>query len=668
MRVEEKKSEKTRIGPWSILGFCLLFIAQSISLGDVRIAGIFGDGMVLQQQAAVTIWGQASPFEEVQIKASWEGAAVHSKADRQGKWTTKLETPSAGGPYKICIKAKNEIVLNDVLVGEVWICAGQSNMEMGIWAVDNAEQEIKAANYPNIRLFHFKRIISAEPVRQTEGKWYLCSPENVSSQGDWAGFSAAGYFFGREIHKNLNVPVGLIQVAWGGTPAEAWMSKESLLSDPDFEPIVKKIPKTYSPEEIKNSEQEQEQWFKRLNTPSPDEAGWMAPHMNEQGWKTMRLPQTWEDAGLLLDGVVWFRTNVTIPLDWSGKDLVLSLGPIDDKDTTWFNGKQVGQTDSWNANREYRIPSSLISSEKNVIAVRVFDSGGQGGIYGTPKQLKLYPVGESDGKGISLAGNWLYKIGVNPGPKPEIKGQNPNKPTVLYNGMVTPLIPYRIRGVVWYQGESNCERAFQYRKLFPALINNWRTVWNQGNFPFYYVQIAPFISWYKPFECAELRESQLMALSVPNTGMIVTSDIGNLTDVHPKNKQDVGKRLALWALAKTYGQDIVCSGPLYKSMQVEDDKIRIFFNYSDGGLMMKGPKLTCFTIAGSDRKFAEAQAVIDGNTVVVSSDTIKQPVAVRFAWSNTDEPNLFNKAGLPASLFRTDDWPGVTVDKRDPSF
>jgi sialate O-acetylesterase len=328
----------------------------------------------------------------------------------------------------------------------------------------------------------------------------------------------------------------------------------------------------------------------------------------------------------------------------------------------------VGQTDSVDANREYRIASSIIDSEKNVIAIRVFDSDGKGGIYGTPNQLKLYPVGESDEKGIYLAGDWLYKIGINPGPEPEIKGQNPNKPTVLYNGMVTPLIHYRIRGVVWYQGESNCERAFQYRKLFPALINNWRTVWKQGDFPFYYVQIAPFNSWYEPFEYAELCEAQLMALSVSNTGMAVTSDIGNVKDVHPKNKQDVGKRLALWALAKTYGQDIVYSGPLYKSMRVDDDKIRIFFNYSDGGLMMKGPKLTCFTIAGSDRKFVEAQAVIDGNTVVVSSDKVKQPGAVRFAWSNTDEPNLFNKAGLPASLFRTDDWPGVTVDKRNPSF
>jgi sialate O-acetylesterase len=649
-------------------GYFLLIVASPL-LADVRLPSIIGDDMVLQQNIDVPIWGWSNPGEAVAVQVSWLTSPVTAKADQQGTWMVNLKTPQAGGPYTITIKGENTVLLKNVMVGEVWICAGQSNMEMGIGAVNNAEQEIKAANYPNIRLFHVKRKISSEPVRQTDGKWYLCSPESISSQGDWAGFSAAGYFFGREIHRKLNIPIGLIQVAWGGTPAEAWISRETLLSDPDFEPIVKKIPQKYSSEEIRQSEQELEQWFKRLNAPDPGEkAGWMNPDMDEQGWKTMQLPQTWENAGLWLDGVVWFRKNVTIPSAWVGKELILELGPIDDKDTTWVNGKEVGQTNSWDANREYRIPSLLISSEKNVIAVRVFDSGGQGGIYGAANQLKFYPAGGSAEKGISLAGDWLYKVGVDPGTKPELKGQNPNKPTVLYNGMITPLIPYGIRGVVWYQGESNAERAFQYRKLFPAVIKNWRTAWNQGDFPFYFVQIAPFNSWYKPFEGAELREAQLMALSVPNTGMAITSDIGNLNDVHPQNKQEVGRRLTLWALAKTYGHDIVYSGPLYKSMRVEDDKIRIFFNYSDGGLMTKGPRLTCFTIAGSDRRFVEAEAVIDGNTVVVSSDKVKHPVAVRFAWSNTDEPNLFNKADLPASLFRTDDWPGVTIDKRDPSF
>ena len=651
-----------------LIAYSFLLFAASPLFADVRLPSIIGDNMVLQQNIDAPIWGWSNPGQAITVQASWLTSPVTAKADQQGKWMVNLKTLQAGGPYTITIKGANTVILKNVMVGEVWICAGQSNMEMGISAVNNAEQEVKEANYPNIRLFHFKRIISSEPVRQTDGKWYLCSPESISSQGDWAGFSAAGYFFGREIHKNLNVPVGLIQVAWGGTPAEAWMNKKTLLSDPDFEPIVKKIPQKYSSEEIKQSEQELEQWSKRLNAPDPGEAGWMDPDMDEQDWKVMRLPQAWENAGLLMDGVVWFRKNVTIPPAWAGKELILELGPIDDKDTTWVNGKEVGKTDSWDANRKYRVPPFLISSGKNVIAVRVFDGAGQGGIYGQANQMKIYPADNRGENEISLAGDWLYKIGINPGPKPEVKGQNPNKPSVLYNGMVTPLIPFGIRGVVWYQGESNAERAFQYRKLFPALIKNWRTDWKQGDFPFYYVQIAPFKSWYKPFECAELCEAQSMALSIPNTGMVVTSDIGNVDDVHPKNKQDVGRRLALWALAKTYGYDIVYSGPIYKSMRVEDDKIRIFFNYSDGGLMMKGPKLTCFTIAGSDRKFVEAEAVIDGNTVVVSSDKVKHPVAVRFAWSNTDESNLFNKVGLPSSLFRTDDWPGVTIDKKEPSY
>lgn len=648
--------------------YLLLVLAVMPSLADVKLPAIIGDNMVLQQNINAPIWGWANPGEAITVEAPWLKSPISTKADQDGKWMVKLKTPKTGGPYTITVKGYNEITLmKNVMVGEVWICSGQSNMAMGIGVVNNSQQEIAAANYPNIRLFHVRHKISPEPVKTIDGKWYLCSPQAVASQGDWAGFSAAGYFFGREIHKKINVPVGLIETSWGGTPAEAWTSKKTLLSDPDFEAIAKKIPPVLSPQEQKESEQKLEQWAKTLKGPDVGlKEKWMMADLDQEGWGEMKLPQLWEDAGLDIDGVVWFRKSFELPDSWQGEDLLIELGPIDDNEITWVNGTEVGKTDGWDVNRRYEIPSSVIRPGKNVIAVRVFDGRGGGGIYGAAEQMKLYPADGSGDDSISLAGRWLYKVGriyslLMP-------GQNPNKPTVLYNGMLAPLIPYGIRGVAWYQGESNAERAYQYRKLFPAMIKNWRDDWGQGDFPFYYVQIAPFKSWYKPFECAELREAQLMSLSVANTGMVVTSDIGDVNDVHPKNKQEVGRRLALWALAKTYGHELVYSGPLYKSMQVEGDKIRIFFDYTGGGLMVKGPKLTHFTIAGSNQKFVDAEAVIDGNTVVVSSKKVKQPVAVRFGWSNTAEPNLFNKEGLPASIFRTDDWPSVTIDKKEPSF
>lgn len=652
-----------------LLAVCLLLVmAVMPSLADVKLPAIIGDNMVLQQNINAPIWGWANPGEAITVEAPWLKSPISTKADQDGKWMVKLKTPKTGGPYTITVKGYNEITLmKNVMVGEVWICSGQSNMAMGIGVVNNSQQEIAAANYPNIRLFHVRHKISPEPVKTIDGKWYLCSPQAVASQGDWAGFSAAGYFFGREIHKKINVPVGLIETSWGGTPAEAWTSKKTLLSDPDFEAIAKKIPPVLSPQEQKESEQKLEQWAKTLKGPDVGlKEKWMMADLDQEGWGEMKLPQLWEDAGLDIDGVVWFRKSFELPDSWQGEDLLIELGPIDDNEITWVNGTEVGKTDGWDVNRRYEIPSSVIRPGKNVVAVRVVDGRGGGGIYGAAEQMKLYPADGSGDDSISLAGRWLYKVGriyslLMP-------GQNPNKPTVLYNGMLAPLIPYGIRGVAWYQGESNAERAYQYRKLFPAMIKNWRDDWGQGDFPFYYVQIAPFKSWYKPFECAELREAQLMSLSVANTGMVVTSDIGDVNDVHPKNKQEVGRRLALWALAKTYGHELVYSGPLYKSMQVEGDKIRIFFDYTGGGLMAKGPKLTHFTIAGSNQKFVDAEAVIDGNTVVVSSKKVKQPVAVRFGWSNTAEPNLFNKEGLPASIFRTDDWPSVTIDKKEPSF
>ena len=511
-------------------GIIILSI-PAIGLADITLPSIISDNMVLQQQSKVPIWGWAEPGEKVTVKTSWQNSrSYHAKADDNDKWTVKIDTPTAGGPYTINITGQNKISLNNILIGEVWICSGQSNMR---WTVQNSDRpgaEIAAADYPNIRLFDVPMKAAGSPQQNCGGQWKLCSPNSISE------FSAVAYFFGREIHQQLDVPVGLVLSCWGGTPAEAWTKKQALESNPDLVPILERYQKA-----LKVYPQKYEEYQKALK-----EHKQKVRQANAEGKKPPRAPS-------------------------------LPMGP----------------ENSWS-------------------------------------------------------------------------------PSGLYNAMIYPLIPYTIKGSIWYQGESNHLRAYQYRKLFPAMIKNWRDDWAQGDFPFYYVQIAPW-HYANPTgtTSAELREAQLMTLSVPHTGMAVTMDIGNLDNIHPKNKQDVGKRLSLWALAKTYGKkNIVYSGPIYKSMKIEGNKIRLFFDFIGKGLTGKGytpwnkGPLTYFTIADKDRKFVDAEAVIDGDTIVVSSPLVKKPVAVRYAWSNAPIPNFFNKDGLPASPFRTDDWQGMTFKER----
>jgi sialate O-acetylesterase len=653
------------------------FLSASPTTADVKLPAVISDNMVLQQKTKAPIWGWARPGEKVSIKPSWQRQKeTVAKADEDGKWMAKIDTPKAGGPYTLTVKGDNTITLTNVLVGEVWICSGQSNMQMELkasspWSkgVFNFETEIATANYPDIRLFTVKQEIADEPKEDCTGSWSKCSPETV------AGFSGTAYFFARKLYKELGIPFGLIHTSWGGTPAEAWTSAEFLKRMPYFAEILERM-------ETDDTEQLQKEYHKELNKWWADFEsvdlgqkgtmdGWENPDLDDFDWKTMVIPVLWESAGLEgFDGSVWFRKDVQVPESWAGKDATLELGPIDDMDITWVNGKQVGIHNelAWSTPRKYKISASVLKPGTNVIAVQVIDTGGGGGIYGEPGQIKL-KTADSSSETISLTGDWKYKVGLNlkdfrAMPLSPNIAKNQNTPTMLYNGMLSPLIPYGIRGAIWYQGESNTGRAYQYRELFPLMIKNWRHDWSQGDFPFYYVQIAPF-SYGTEYICPELQEAQFMTLSLPNTGMAVTQDIGNVVDIHPRNKQHVGRRLALWALAKTYGcKDLVYSGPRYKSMKVEGDKIRLFFEHVGGGLMAKGGDLTHFTIAGSDRKFVEAKASIDNNTVVVYSEKVNKPAAVRFAWSNTAVPNFFNMEGLPASSFRTDDWPGVTAPRK----
>ena len=461
----------------------------------LSVAGIFGDAMVLQQQTAAPIWGQAQPDAKVKIRASWQNKAVVTNADQDGKWQTTVNTPAAGGPFVISVESgRQRIEFKNVMSGEVWICSGQSNMQwkMRGFGPDHWKEDVQKAQSPQIRLCQVPQTLSLKPQDDIVANWSQCTPRTVNS------FSAVAYFFGNRLHEELNVPIGLISTNWGGSSAEAWVNPEVLKNDfPEFNKVL------------------------------------------------------------------------------SGYDGLIEMhGP------THANGK------------------------------------------GKPKNL------------------------------------NQRMPSVLYNQMIRPIVPFACRGVIWYQGESNVKHPIQYRKLFPAMIKNWRQEWGQGDFPFYFVQIAPFHYKNEPLPVALLREAQLQALSVPNTGMAVTMDVGNPENIHPKKKKPVADRLARLALAKDYGRtDIVYSGPQYAGYEAKRNKIRLRFEHVGSGLATRdGKEPSHFTIAGKDRVFHPANAKIDGETILVQSSEVSKPVSVRYGWGNADAPNLMNKEGLPSSSFRTDDW------------
>ena len=635
-----------------------LFISSCLSAAslkaEVKLPAILADNMVLQQRSNDPIWGWASPGEEVSVTGSWKGRPVSTKADAQGHWMVKINTPAAGGPYTLTVKGTNTIVLHNIMIGEVWVCSGQSNMEMPVngWGpstpILHSAQEISAAQYPQIRLFTVKRAIALQPLDDCSGSWAACSPQTV---GD---FSATAYFFGKELYEKLHVPIGLIHTSWGGTPAEAWTDQQTLRKLGDFNDQLDKLNAlgTHADQEQKKYDQQLAQWNEQAKVVKEQYA---AVSWDDASWKTMKLPATWETAGLPnVDGIVWFRKKISLPASWAGKALKLSLGPVDDLDITWFNGTKVGgirEEGHWSDNRLYDIPAALVKAGDNEIAVQVTDLQGNGGIDGEAAQMKIYPA-EDSGEAISLAGDWRYLVDL-PKPVPAVT-YNANSPSVLYNGMIAPIVPFALRGAIWYQGESNVGRAAQYEKLFPAMITNWRERWKQGNFPFYFVQIAPFTYGGDHMASAALRDAQRKSLSVPNTGMAVTLDIGNPTNIHPANKEEVGRRLSLWALANIYGKKVAYSGPLYDHMQVKGNQLILSFKHADGGLVAKGSALDNFQVAGSEGHFVPAHATIRGEQLILQSDEVAQPAAARYDWSDTGEAQLFNKAGLPASSFSTE--------------
>ncbi len=639
-------------------------LASMIVSANVHLPLLFSDNMVLQRDKPIAIWGWADKGEKIVVHFNRQ--IRQARADEKGHWLLYLAPEAAGGPFLLEVTGRNKLSFANVLVGEVWICSGQSNMEFQVHSAMNPDKEIAEADFPMIRHFLVPKTNSTSPKEElTGGNWQVCSPATAG------GFTAVGYFFARQLYKQLHVPIGLIHTSWGGTHSETWTSRGAFEKSDEFKDMIAGMGPGDLDAEAKKGLEALRKSIDSLqgSMPAPSAtASWKDAAFDDRSWPHMKLPGNWERQGMglnNLDGTVWFRQTITLSDKDAGKSGTLSLGKIDDIDETYLNGVKIGETKDYDKDRIYNIPAGVLTAGKNTIAVRVEDHGGEGGMTGEPADMQL-SVGT---KKLPLAGIWSFKIASV---LDNSSSGNPNSyPTLLFNGMINPLIPYTFKGVIWYQGESNAGRAYQYRKAFPLMIGDWRSRWGLGDFPFYFVQLASWkasggtsangSSW------AELREAQAKTLDLPNTGMAVTTDIGETNDIHPKNKQDVGYRLAIIALDHLYGQKMEFSGPVYESMKAEGGKIILTFTHSRSGLVARDKYgyVKGFEIAGADKQFRYARAVIEGNTVVVSREGVDAPVAVRYGWADdAGEANLFNNDGLPAAPFRTDDWKGITEEDK----
>jgi len=613
--------------------------------------------MVLQRNAEVKLWGWTTENETVSVR--FIDSTYTTQANNSGEWEIILERLPAGGPYEMEINTENIITISDILIGDVWVCSGQSNMELPMRRVSPIYQtEIENSENPYIRHFTVpQKYDFKEPHYDLDsGSWKKSNPENVLD------FSAAAYFFAKELYDLYEVPIGLINTSLGGSPVEAWISEESLKQFPVYYQEAQRFKDNELIEQIENDDRVRIQsWYNRLyhkdrGYKDPDNK-WFNPDLNTSDWSTMNLPGFWADTDLgPVNGVVWFRRDVELPSSVTGESAKLILGKIIDSDSVYVNGEFVGTTGYRYPPRRYELPPDILKPGKNTIVVRVINNSGNGGFVAD----KPYEIVTNDTT-IDLKGEWQYRLGAEMEPL-ESQTFIRWKPLGLYNAMINPLLKYRMKGVIWYQGESNTDRPVEYRELFSAMIQDWRRNWNQGEFPFLYVQLANYMKAQdEPGESnwALLRESQLRTLSVPNAGMAVAYDIGEWNDIHPLNKKDIGIRLALAAQKIAYGDDdVVYSGPLYETMEVDGSEIKVTFTNTGSGLIAKGNgELKHFAIAGEDRNFVWAEARIENNSVIIWNDEIENPVAVRYAWAdNPESANLYNKEGLPASPFRTDDW------------
>lgn len=640
------------------LFFLTSLFLQTSAYAQIRLPKVFGDSMVLQRGINIPVWGSSSPG--AMIVAKLGNVQATAKANQQGKWTIKFPIFKAGGPYTLEIaesgKPDSKIKLKGILIGDVWLASGQSNMEWQLQQSKDAGKEISNAHFPNIRFLVVKQDKQLKPQPDIlAGKWKVCDSVNAK---EW---SAVAYFFARKIHVDQNVPVGIIQSTWGGTPIEAWTGRETLLTSP----ITKA--RTLSNDTLHFDEKDVLSdslswvriWDIVYNPQNNADKIFTAPAFDDAGWTTVDMPNVVKDFGIgYHEGMVWLRKKINLPESFHQKNIVINLGHPEMNYSLYFNGKEICKN-IWYSNptHSYSIPADLVQKGENTIAVRVAMLWGGGGL--NPAD-DIYIA--NDSSKVSLAGKWLYKKDLEPA-FPKIRN-NQHYPTVLFNAMINPVIPYGIKGFIWYQGESNAAAAYDYRQLFPMMISDWRQRWKQGNLPFLFVQLANYMKT-KPqpseSEWAELREAQTRTLSLPNTGMACAIDIGEAGDIHPKNKQDVGQRLALVANKLVYKQDCIASGPTYKSYRKDSNRIRISFTNTGSGLSTKdGKEVNGFAIAGKDKKFYWAKAMIEGNEIIIYSDKVDEPVAVRYAWADNPECNLINSEGLPAAPFRTDEWKGIT--------
>ena len=679
------------------------------SQADVTLPGWMTSNMVLQQRAKVHLQATAKKGATVKITASWDKQTMKAVADKTtGTFEFDLDVPSAGGPYTLTFDDGKKLQLENVMSGEVWFCSGQSNMEMPVkgWGqVNDFEKEVAEANHPLIRLFQVDKVVAHTPqtkvpVGYTKG-WVVCSPEMVEE------FSAAAYFFAREVTEKLGIAVGVVNSSWGGTPAESWVSLEQLQGVMGFQDHAKRLFATGFDEEKINQlyQEEKAEWMKMAFTADKglkdgniDDAPWAATDFNNADWNTLAQPVTWSKTDALkdFDGIVWMRREVDIPAPLAGKDLKLELGAIDDEDITYWNGQRIGMTAGWIVNRSYTVAGKLVKAGRNVLTIRVNDTGGDGGFLKDAKDFNL----TAGGTIVSLAGDWKWKESLKAAsithPKDMTEPAAPNNswyPAGLYNSMVAPFLSMPIRGFLWYQGCSNVGRAVQYESLFQTLILDWQARFNKNSevapypkpqpqnerrrfmqnadskaLPFYFVQLANYLQR-KPLQpqsgWAALREAQRKAQQLDGVGMMVNIDIGMATDIHPKNKQEVGRRLALLALNRTYGEEEPCVAPEFLQMNVADGKATLSFLPSPGSDMLEeNADITGFSIAGPDHEWHVAKAHTEGNgrfvwRVVVECPEVSHPVAVRYAWADNPECNLKTVTGLPVGPFRTDDWDDI---------
>ncbi|AVR44648.1 sialate O-acetylesterase [Christiangramia fulva] len=632
----------------------LLFISIcffQISQAQVRLPRLVSDGMVLQRNSNVNVWGWASKGEPVSIHFLQK--TYTTTADQNGDWSMTISGLKAGGPFEMNIKGKNEIVLKDIYVGDVWLASGQSNMELPMSRVEpRYEDEIATASNNELRFFEVPKTYDFNEVHQDleSGHWAPVSQENIRE------LSAVAYFFAKNLYPRYQIPIGIINSSLGGSPVESWISEEALKKFPaPYEEFQRFQNKSYRDSIAESDARRMHQWYEQLQEKDKGvREGWSNGTTKTNNWDTMKIPGYWASGLGNKNGSVWFQRQVEIPKDLEGEPVKLLLGRIVDADSVFVNGTYVGNTTYQYPPRRYQIPSGVLNAGENTFTIRVINESGQGGFVPDKPYKLVFPNRE-----IDLKGPWKYQLG---GAMPAL--QSPTfirwKPVGLYNAMINPITPYTMKGVIWYQGESNTGNPGQYKELFTTMIKDWRQKFRQEDLPFLFVQLANFMeSKDTPQDSnwARLREAQAQTLSVPNTGMAVTIDVGEWNDIHPLNKKAVGDRLAQAARKVAYNEDVVPGGPLYKSSRVSGDSIVISFNNTAEGLKTKGKTLQGFAIAGKDHEFVWATAEIQGDQVVVYSPEVKDPVAVRYGWDdNPDTANLYNSEGLPASPFRTDNW------------